>query len=81
MDKTIKDREVSYRPHDNRGDKLTISSNYDGEHDRPSVYLRIGELDTDGFARWDSEDPEQVKTIIRHMAEMIGETVTFGGQA
>lgn len=72
--KTIKDRVKAYESH-HTADKLRVSSDYDGEHDTPSVYLRIGELDTPRFMAWDSQDPEQIKEIIRHMAEMIGCTV------
>lgn len=74
MGKKIIDREQSYTSPFG-GDKLTVSSDFDGEHDSPSVYLTIGTPDTDRFLGWCSHEPEQVKEIIRHMAEMIGCTV------
>lgn len=74
MGKKIIDRERSYTS-PLAVDELVVSSDYAGEHDTPSVYLTIGTLDTERFLSWSSHEPEQVKEIIRHMAEMIGCTV------
>lgn len=56
---------------------LDVSSNVDGTHEQPSVFLHVKNPIIGESAAYGTDDPEQVKEIIQHMAKMAGLDVTF----
>lgn len=70
----IVDKEVSFPFLFGRA--VVVSSNYDGEHNNPSLHLSIlrnGEEESNAG----TDDVAVVRDMIRHMSEMIGDPVTF----
>lgn len=56
---------------------LDVSSNVDGTHEQPSVFLHVKNPIIGESAAYGTDDPEQVKEIIEHMAKMAGLDVSF----
>lgn len=56
---------------------LIVSSNYEGTHDTPSVYLKVPVNRYGSNESFGTDDPNQVKRIIIHMAKMAKLSVSF----
>lgn len=53
-------------------DRLRVASNHYGEHEKPSLFLGVWDPFTDTDATFGTEDTDQIKEIIEHMAKMAG---------
>lgn len=51
---------------------LDVSSNVDGTHEQPSVFLHVKNPIIGESAAYGTDDTEQIKEIIEHMAKMAG---------
>lgn len=56
---------------------LEVSSNRYGVHETPSINLAVTSNDYSGMASFGTDNIEDIKAIIRHMAKMSGLTVTI----
>lgn len=54
---------------------MRVSSNRYGEHEIPSLNIEIDRAFRPGSESWGTNDRDQIKDIIRHMAKMAGLTV------
>lgn len=56
---------------------MRVSSNRYGEHEMPSIKIEIDRAFRPGSESWGTNDRDQIKDIIRHIAKMSGLTVTI----
>lgn len=56
---------------------MRVSSNRYGEHEMPSINIEIDRAFRPGTESWGTDDVDQIKDILRHIAKMAGLAVTI----